>query len=40
MVDVGNDRHVTDAVGVVHDLTDLVNSEVGHGVVGLGGLEC
>ena len=35
MIDVGNNRHVTDAVRVVHDLTDLVNSEVGHSVGGV-----
>jgi len=34
VIDVGNHRHVTDVVTVVHDLTDLLNSEVGHG------LEC
>mmetsp|Transcript_42646 Transcript_42646/g.56307 ORF Transcript_42646/g.56307 Transcript_42646/m.56307 type:complete len:802 (-) Transcript_42646:104-2509(-) len=30
VVDVGNDRHVTDGIRFVHDLTDLIDSEVGH----------
>ena len=30
MVDVSNHRHVTDVVSVVHDLSDLVDGEVGH----------
>ena len=34
VVDVGNDRHVTDLVCVVHDLSDLLDSEVGHFVRG------
>jgi hypothetical protein len=30
MVDVSNNRHVSDAVLVVHDLSDLLNGEVNH----------
>ena len=30
VVDVSNDGHVPDVVSVVHDLTDLLDGEVGH----------
>jgi hypothetical protein len=30
VIDVGNDRHVSDVVLVVHDLSDLLNGEVDH----------
>lgn len=30
MVDVSDDGHVSDVISLVHDLTDLLNGEVGH----------
>ena len=30
MVDVSDDGHVSDLISLVHDLTDLLNGEVGH----------
>ena len=35
VIDMGNDRHVTDTMGIVHDLTDLFNGKVGHSVLGV-----
>lgn len=30
VVDMSDDRHVTDLIRIIHDISDLLESEVGH----------